>query len=342
MLGKRIAIVLGANSITVFSHGKGIVFSESSTVISDRYSGRTLVMGGSAKSMSERLPASMQAVTPIRNGIVNDYDAAVVMIRKYINKLCAGRLLKPNGLLSVPSTVTSVQQKTIFDIVSSAGAARACFVDEALAAAIGAGVSLTQPMGTFICDIGGETTDCAVVTMGNIAVSRAVNVGGNDLDRTISDYIYREHNIQIGSETADMIKRTVGTAVFRNEEVAVIAGGKNCDTGLPVHFEITSTEVYWVLKSFLEEILDCIKRVLQNTPPELVSDIAETGIILSGGTANLYGIDRFIEWNTHIHTHVAENPEHCAALGLGKLLNNIDYLEANGYVFVSAEEPEDD
>lgn len=338
MLGMKIGIDFGSSNFTVFVEDKGIVMSEPSLVVCDSFSGKPLAMGNAAKKMLGKLPASMYAVNPIKDGIVNNYDIACMMLRTYLNKLCANKLFRPNILMCVPSTVTELEKRTIFDAVIDAGAARACFVDEALAAAIGAGVSLTQPEGTFVCDIGGGTSDCAVVTMGNIAVSGKEKVGGNDFTKTISDYIFHEHNIEVGYETADHIKRTVGTAVFRNEEVAIVAGGKSCETGLPVLFEITSTEVYWILKGHVDKVFNCIKSVFEKTPPELISDIFENGIVLTGGTANLYGLDRFIEWNTGIRTYKGEHPENCAVLGLGRLLKDLTYLENNGYIFKTRED----
>lgn len=342
MPGIKLAIDFGSNQLTVFTEHKGITLSEPSLMITDAYSGAPIAFGKNAKKMLGKLPASMVAVTPIKDGIVYDYSAACKMLRTYLNRLCAGRLFKPDILMSVPGSVTPLQKKTLFDAVTKAGAGRACFVEEALAASIGSGVSLSEPRGSFICDIGGGTTDCAVVTMGNIAVSGTVNVGGNDLTKVITAYIRHEHNVEIGTETAESIKKTVGCAIFRAEEIAIIFGGKNCDTGLPVFFEITSTEIYWILKSYVEDILNCIRDVFERTPPELVSDIAETGITLTGGTANLYGLDRFIEWNTGVRTVRASSPENCAVLGMGRLLKNIRYLERNGYIFLSSDAEDED
>lgn len=342
MLGMKIGIDFGSTNLTVVAEGKGIVLSEPSVAVCDKYTGKAVAMGSAAKKMLGRLPASMTAVNPIKDGIINDYAAAVKMLRVYLDKICAGRILRPNVLICVPASVSELDKKTVFDAVTAAGAGRACFVEQSLAAAVGAGVSLTEPKGTFICDIGGGTSDSAVVAMGNIAVSSSVSVGGNDLSKSIANYILREHNIEVGAETADSIKRTVGAAVFRNEEIAIIAGGKNLDTGYTVLFEITSTEVYWVLKPYVEKILQCVKNVLEVTPPELVSDIFDTGIVLSGGTANLFGIDRYIEWNTGLRTKKAQFPEQCAALGLGRLLGNMKYLENNGYVFAGAADDADE
>ena len=338
----KLGIDFGSTSLKIYAQERGIVLSELSAVVCDRYTMQPVSMGNSSRTMLEKLPASMQCIYPIRDGIVYDYEIAKRMLKKYLDKVCAGRLFKPTVLMCVPSNVSELDKKTLFDLITDAGAGRACFIEQALAAAVGSGISLTEPRGTFICDIGGDTTDCAVVTMGNIAVSRSVRIGGNNLTKLISDYIFREHGIEVGGDTADKIKKTVGTAIYRNEEIGIISGGKNCDTGLPVLFEITSTEVYWILKSYIEEILGCIRRVLEITPPELISDIAETGIMLSGGSANLYGIDRFIEWNTGLRTVKAEKPEDSAVLGLGRLLKNRKSLETNGYVYISPDDDSED
>ena len=337
----RLAIDFGSNNLTVLAENKGVILNEPSVMICDGYSGAPIAIGSSAKRMSDKLPASMKAVTPIKDGIVYDFAAASGMLRSYLNRICRGRILKPDVLMSVPGGVTQLERKTLSDVLIRAGAGRTCFVEESLASAIGAGVSLSEPRGRFVCDAGAGITDCAVVTMGNIAVSRSVKVGGNDLTKTIMEYIRHEHNVEIGTETADKIKKNVGSAVYRAEEIAIIFGGKNCDTGLPVLFEITSTEIYWILKSYMEEILNCIRSLFEITPPELVSDIAETGILLSGGTANLYGIDRFMEYYTGLRTVRAKTPENCAILGLGKLLKNMPYLHKNGYLFVTSEDDEE-
>jgi len=340
--GLKLGIDFGSNHLKIYAHGRGIVLSELSVVVCDKYTMEPVAMGNETDEMLNKLPGSMECVYPIKDGIVNDYDVAKRMLKKYLDTVCAGRLLKPTVLMCVPSSVSELQKKTLFDLITDAGAGKACFFEESLASAVGAGVSLTEPKGTFICDIGAGTTDCAVVTMGNIAVSKSVKVGGNDLTKVISDYIFREHNIEVGAETADFIKKTVGAAIFRNEEIAVIRGGKNRDTGLPVLFEISSSEVYWVLKSYIEEILGCIKSVLEITPPELVADIDDTGIILSGGSALLYGIDRFIEWSTGIMTKRAPNPENCAVLGLGRLMKNKEALKETAYFYISPDDDYDD
>lgn len=335
MLGLRIGIDFGSSSFTVFVDGRGIVMCEPSVMVCDKFSGKPIAIGAAAKKMCEKLPGSMKAVYPIKDGIVIDREQACVMIKSCINKICFGKLFKPNILMCVPSTVSPLQKKTVFDVVMSCGAGSACFVDEALAAAIGAGVSLTQPKGTLVCDIGGGVTDCCVVTMGNIAVSESLNVGGNDLTKAIIEYVAKKYRIEIGIPTAEEIKLTVGGAVPRNVEIAVIACGKSTETGLPEEVELTSTEIYEVLSPRLEEILSCILRVLEKTPPELCGDITDTGIILTGGSSGLYGMSRFIGYKTKLKTVVADEADECAAKGIGILLKDMKYLDSNGYIFKS-------
>ncbi|MBR3766820.1 MAG: rod shape-determining protein [Clostridia bacterium] len=336
MLGLKIGIDFGSSSVTVFVDGKGIVMCEPSVMVCDKFSGKTLAIGSNAKKMCEKLPDSMIAVYPIKDGIVIDRNQACVMLRNCINKICFGKLFKPNVLMCVPSTVTPLQKKTVFDVVMASGAGKACFVDESLASAIGAGVSLTEPKGTFVCDIGGGVTDCSVVTMGNIAVSESLKIGGNDLTKSIIEYVAKKYKIEIGMPTAEEIKITVGSAIPRNDEIAVVSCGKSIDGGLPSEVELTSTEIYEVLKPRLDEILACIIRVLEMTPPELCGDITDTGIILTGGSARLFGMDKFIELNTNVKTVVAGSPDECAAKGIGILLKDMKYLDRNGYIFKSA------
>lgn len=341
MVGKKLAIDFGSANLTIYAENKGIVLREPSLMIYDKFDGTLVAMGEKASRMRERLPASMEAVVPIKDGSVNHYEGACRMMREYIEKLCAGRFFKPSVLMSVSGSVTSLEKKTLIDVISQAGAGRACFVEEALAAAVGSGISLKEPKGSFICDIGGGMTDCAVISMGNIVVEKSVRVGGNDLTNAIKDHVFHEYGIEIGRNTADEIKKTVGSAISRTEELAVMVSGKNCESGLPVFFEVTSGEIYLVLKPFLESILECIRNLLEQTPVELLSDVAENGIMLSGGSAHLFGLDRFIEWNTGIETRKVSDPDDSAVLGLGKLWKHPDFLSANGYVFLSNDEEND-
>ncbi len=341
LLGTKIGIDFGSSSFTVFVEGKGIVMREPSVMVCDKFSGQPVAIGSTAKQMSEKLPGSMYAVYPIKDGIVIDPQQACVMLKNCLNKICFGKLFKPNVLMSVPGTVTPLQRKTVFDVVMSSGAGKACFVDEALASAIGAGVSLTEPMGTMICDIGGGITDCAVVTMGNIAASESLKLGGNDLSKAIVEYVAKKHKTLISLSVAEEIKNTVGGAIPRTVEIGIIVCGKNTGTGLPVETELTASEIFEVCRPITEEMLSCIVRVFENTSPELCADISDKGIILCGGSARLYGLDKFIERRTGIKTVVAENPDECAAAGMGILLKDMKYLDRNGYVFKTVSETDE-
>lgn len=342
MIGKNLAVDFGSSNLTVFAEGKNIVISEPSVIVCDAFSGKPIAMGSEAAEMSGKLPLSMKVIHPIKDGIISDFDMACYMLRTYMDKICYGKIFRPSVLMCVPSTVTSLEKKTIFDCMIAAGAGRACFVDQALAAAIGAGVSLSEPKGTFICDIGGGTTDSAVVTMGNIAVSRSLKLGGNDFSRSIKDYVFHEFGISIGDNEAEEIKITIGSAVLRNEEISLISCGKSSVSSVPQYFEINSTAVYWTLKSHIESIENCIRSVLEITPPELSADISDNGIILTGGSSRLYGLDKYIERSTGLKTVRAYMPENCSATGMGRILKNMAYLEKNGYVFSSAEDELDE
>ncbi len=341
MLGTKIGIDFGSSSFTVFVEGKGIVMREPSVMIYDKFSDKPVSIGTAAKQMCEKLPGSMSAVYPIKDGVVTEPQQACIMLKNCLNKICYGKLFKPNVLMSVPGTVTPLQKKTVFDVIMEAGAGKACFVDEALASAIGAGVSLTEPKGTMVCDVGGGITDCAVVTMGNIAVSEAVKIGGNDFSKAIIEYVAKSCKILISRSVAEEIKNTVGGAVSRTDEIGIIVCGKDIETGLPVEAELTASEIFEVFRPMTEEILSCIIRVFENTPPELCADISDTGIILCGGSARLFGLDKFIERRTGIKTTVADNPDECAARGMGILLKDMKYLDRNGYVFKTVSETDE-
>ena len=340
MLELKVGIDFGSTNITICANGRGIILREPSVVLCDRYSGEILYIGEEAKRLGEKAPESMKLLFPIKDGVINDPAIASLLLKKYLDEACAGRILKPSVLISVPGEISDIEKKSIADLLDEAGAGKIYFVNEALAAAAGAGVNMTVPRGTMICDIGGGTTQCAVISLGDVAVSKSIRVGGNDLTKVISNYIFHEHNIEIGGSAAEEIKKNVGTAVFRNEEVAMVACGKNRSTGFPELYEITSTEIYWVLKSQMEEILKCIREVLAQTPPELIGDISDNGLYLSGGTANLFGLDKFIEWNTGIRTIRAEEPENCAALGLHTLLRNLKRFEESAVPLSDEDEEE--
>lgn len=337
MLGMKIAIDFGSSTITVFAEDRGIILCEPSVMILDSYTNEPVAMGKKAAGMLGKLPESMKVIYPICDGVITDYNNACLMLRSYLDRICSTRLLRPNVLMCVAGSVTELEKKVIFDAIMSSGAARACFIDEALASAIGVGISLTEAKGCFVCDIGGGTTDCAVVTMGNIAVSGSLKFGGRNISDGIMEYILREYGMIVGLKQAEEIKAAAGSAVLRTDEVAITVCGKNRDSGMPQLIEITSTELYWVIKNSVDEIVDCIRGVLEITPPELSADIADNGIILTGGSSLLFGLDNCIEWATGVKVRTVAEPDKCAAAGMGRLLKNLSYLEKNGYYFESAD-----
>ncbi len=333
MLGLNIGIDLGTTSVIIYVEGKGIVMSEPSVVAYRTDTGRVMAVGSAAYDMIGRCPDSIIAIRPLKDGVVSDFTVAEQMIRYYIQKICGNKIFKPNVIICMPSTVTSFERRTILDVATASGAGKACLIEEPLAAAIGAGVDISHPCGTMIVDIGGGTTDSAIITMGSIAISKSVKSAGNILNEAIMRYTRRERDVLIGELTAEEIKKTIGCAYLRKEEIAMVAKGKHYVTQMPMSFEITSTEVYLAMREHINTLVDGIKAVLEDTPPELVADLMQEGILLTGGGAMLYGLDKVIGEATGIKAKVANDPMNCVANGIGKVLKNLDFLADNGYLF---------
>lgn len=338
MFGLNIGIDLGTTSVIVFLEGKGIILSEPSVVAFRTDTGRVMSVGSSAYEMVGRTPDSITVIRPLRDGVVSDFTVTEQMIRYYIQKICGNKIFKPNVIVCMPSTVTSLERRTILDVITASGAAKACLIEEPLAAAIGAGVDIAHPHGIMVVDIGGGTSDAAIITMGSIAISKSVKSAGNVLNEAIMRYCRRERDIIIGELTAEQIKKTIGCAYLRREEVAMVAKGKNYISRMPVNFEITSTETYLAMREHINTLIEGIKSVLEETPPELVADLLAEGILLTGGGAKLYGLDKAIEEETGIKTTVANDPINCVANGIGKVLKNLDILVDNGYLFKTRED----
>lgn len=338
MLGLNIGIDLGTTKTIVCVEGKGIVIHEPSVIAYEKESGRLLASGKKAYDMIGRNPDSIKVISPIRDGVISDFTAIKNMMVYYIQKICGNRIFKPNVLICTPSSVTSLEMRTVLDLATSSGAGKACIIEEALAAAVGAGVDVMKPNGSMIVDIGGGTSDIAVVTMGSIAISKSIKIAGNVLDEAIERYIRRERYRLIGEKTAEDIKKKIGNANMVSEEVAIGVKGKNYSTGMPDYFEVTSTEIYLAMREQIEEIGKEVCLVLEKTPPEMVSDIAENGIILTGGGALLSGMAEFIQKKTGIYAYVADEPQDCVARGVGMALKNLDVLYEKGYTFKSRED----
>lgn len=338
MLGVNIGIDLGTTSIVIYIEGKGIVLAEPSVAAYDTVSGRLIAVGKKAYEMIGKNPDTIRIVKPMRHGVVSDFTATKHILRYFLSKICKNMVFKPNVVVCVPSMVTSLEKRTILDLITAAGAAKACLIEEPLAAALGAGLKSDRPVGAMVVDIGGGTTDVAVITMGCISVSDSVKVAGNAFDEAIMRQIRRERDVIIGERTAEFIKKQIGCSYLRNAELGLTVKGKHFITSMPVSIDVSSTEVYLAMRPHLETIGETVRSVLELTPPELSADIADSGIYVTGGGALLHGIDKMLQEKTGVKTFVANDPLNCVALGTGEALAHIDILSQNGYVFKARDE----
>ena len=338
MFGANIGIDLGTTSIVAYVEGKGIVMAEPNAAAYETESGKLVAVGKRAWDMIGKNPDSIRVVKPMEHGVVSDFTATKHILRYFLSKICKNMVFKPNVVVCVPSMATSLEKRTILDLVTSAGAAKACLIEEPLAAALGAGIKSNRPLGAMVVDIGGGTTDIAVITMGCISVSRSVKVAGNAFDEAIVRQIRRERDVIIGEKTAELLKKQIGYSFLPTVELGMTVKGKHFITSLPVSIEVSSTEVYLAMRPHLEIIGEAVRSVLELTPPELSADICESGIYLTGGGALLRGIDKMIEKKTGIKTIVANDPLNCVANGTGEALSHIDILSQNGYVFKARDE----
>ncbi len=341
MLGTKIGFDLGTASVLAYVEGKGVRIDEPSVIAYDTFTEKIKAIGQAAYDMIGKTPDSLTVIQPIRNGTVFDYEAVQNMLCYYIQKLCGNQIFKPNVIVCVPSQVSELEKRTILDLATSSGAAKACVIEEPLAASIGAGINNKDYKGTMIVDIGGGTTDIAVITGGIAAVSSSVKSAGNAFDEAICRYVRDTKNTVIGNITAENAKKQVGTAKALDAELAVRAVGKDYFTRLPKSVEITSTDVFEAIKDLLNDIVENIRLVLHDTPPELNADISVNGIIVTGGGALLRGIDEFIESKLGIRTRCAEDPQRCVINGIAYFLKNMKALEENGYVFKSYQDIKD-
>lgn len=337
MPGLNIAIDLGTSSVTAFVQGKGIVFSESTAICYDAYDNNIICVGNSAGEMFEKTPESLILKRPISDGIISDFTSVVKILSHYIDKLCKNSIFRPNVIISAPSGVTSLEKKAIVEAACSAGAGKVYVIDEPVISALGAGLTIDNPHGVMVLDLGAGSADIAVITMGTVAYCCSLRTGGDAMDEAILQYVKKNKDVDIGLATAKKIKHTVGCAQKRSEELEMFCVGKNHITGMPENFEISSNEIYDALKDIIEEIFKGIVSVLEQVPPELYSDICSEGILITGGLARLPGIDKELSKRLTIKVRRAADPEHCAAKGAGYMLKNMKQLEDHGYSFRSKE-----
>ena len=324
--GRDMAVDLGTANTLVYVRGRGIVLSEPSVVAIDQRSGEVHAVGLEAKRMLGRTPGTISAIRPLKDGVIADFDVTEQMLRHFIQKVHQHRFAHPRVVVCVPSGVTGVEKRAVEEATLSAGARKAYLIEEPMAAAIGAGLPVAEPTGNMIVDIGGGTTEVAVISLGGIVVSQSLRVGGDEMDEAIINHIKREYKLLIGQQTAEEIKLEVGSAHAMKEEVQAEVRGRDMLTGLPKTVILSSEEVRHALEEPVNQIIDAIKSTLDKTPPELAADIMDRGIVLAGGGALLQGLDERLRHETHMPVHLAESPLTCVAVGSGRSLEEFDAI----------------
>ncbi len=334
MVRADIGIDLGTASVLVYVKGKGIVLREPSVVAIDKHSRRVLAVGEEARKMIGRTPGNIVAIRPLRDGVISDYDVTEKMLKYFIDKVLGKRsffkFFMPEIMVCVPSGVTEVEKRAVEDATKQAGAREVLIIEEPIAAAIGAGLDIAQPEGNMVIDIGGGTTDIAVISLGGAVVSASIKMAGDKFDEAIIRYMRKKHSLLIGDRTAENIKINIGTAFPREEEVTMDVRGRNLVSGLPVTITITSSEMLEALEESVTQIADAVHGVLEKTPPELSADISDKGIIMTGGGSLLWGLDKLIEKRTGIKVYIAEDAISCVAKGTGESLNALNILQIGG------------
>lgn len=322
---RKIAIDLGTNNIRVYIPKKGIVISEPSVVALHASDNKVMAIGVEAKKMIGRTPESIVAANPLKDGAIANFRIAEAMLKHYIDKVSSSiRLFKPDIMVSIPAGVTSTERRAVIDACNSAGAKQTYLIKQPVAAALGAGIPIAIPAGNMIIDIGGGTSEVAVISLGDVVASTSVRVGGNKFDAAIANYIRKKHNLIVGDQTAEEIKIKIGSAQSLKKELKMEASGSNTITGLPESIMLSSEEVVVAIKGPLLEIINAVKDVLQKTPPELASDIMDKGVILTGGGSLLRNIDALLTKVTGVPCEVANNPTECVVKGSGIALENLD------------------
>ncbi len=323
---RDIAIDLGTSNLLIYVRGKGITLREPSIVAVDKYTGRMLKVGQEAQKMLGRTPANIVAIHPVSAGVISDYDMTAAMLHELLGRVTSFSLFKPRVLVTVPSSITGVEERNVIDAVIEAGARKVYLVESAVATAAGAGVDISRPDGHMIIDIGGGTTEIAVVSLGGVVECKSIKVAGDAFDDAIVRYVRRKHNVLIGKRTAEEVKISIGCLVQRPEVGVEDVKGRCLLTGLPKAVRLTSTELIEAIAEPAQEILEAVHMVLEDTPPELASDVAQNGILMSGGGSLIYGFDQVIQRDTGIPTMVVEDAMACTAFGGGKMLLNLDNM----------------
>lgn len=324
-----LGIDLGTASILVYAKKRGIVLNEPSVVAIDQNTNKFLAVGEEARKMLGRTPGNIIALRPMRDGVISNYNITERMLKYFYSKAIKKSFFKPRVIICVPSGITEVEKRAVLEASNHAGARRTFLIEEPIAAAIGAGIDITEPNGNMVLDIGGGTTDVAVISLGGIVISRSLKIAGDEFDEAITRYIRKKHNMMIGERSAEDLKMNIGTVYPREKEVYMEIRGRNLLTGLPRTIKISSGEMLEAMEEPMSHIIETVHSVLERTPPELAADIGDKGIVMTGGGALLHGVDKLIKDKTGIKVHIVENPIGSVATGTGKALDWINYLESD-------------
>ena len=326
--GKDIGIDLGTASVLVYVKGKGVVLNEPSVVAIDKNNGKLLKVGADAQAMLGRTPGNIVAIRPLREGVISDYDMTERMLKEFMRKVSGGSyFFKPRIIICVPSGITEVEERAVVDAGIQAGARRVYLIEEPVAAAIGAGIDIALPDGHMVVDIGGGTSDIAVISLSGVVESASIKVAGDQFNEAVVKYMRRKHNLLVGERTAEEMKKQIGCVFPKDEEETMDVKGRCLLTGLPKVVTVSSTEMMDAFEEPVERIMEAIHSVLERTPPELVADVSTNGIIMTGGGSLVYGFDKLVTARTGIHTTVADDAISCVVLGTGKSLDSLNAMQ---------------
>ena len=328
-LGQDVGIDLGTATVIVYIKGKGIVLREPSVVAVDKNTGDVLAVGSEARRMLGRTPGNIVATRPLRDGVISNYTITEKMLKYFIQKIGGKSIFAPRIMICIPSQVTEVEKKAVIDAASQAGARKVYLIEEPIAAAIGAGIDISKPCGNMVVDIGGGTTDIAVISLGGSVVSSSLKVAGDKFDEAIVKYIKKKHNVMIGERTAEDLKINIGCVYPKIQDIEMDIRGRHLGTGLPVTLSIHSSEMMEALLEPAMQIVDAVHSVLEKTPPELAADISDKGIYMTGGGCLVDGLDKLLQEELGINVMIAQDSVSCVALGTGKALDNLDALDQN-------------
>ena len=324
---RDLGIDLGTSNVLIYAAGRGIVLREPSVIALDKNSGKVLQVGAAARSMLGRTPGNVVAVHPLQDGVISDYELTARMLTEMLRRVLRHAIVKPRMIVTVPSGITEVEERAVIDAGIQAGARKVYLIEEPVAAAIGAGIDITQPDGHMVVDIGGGTADIAVISLSGVGESASIKIAGDQLNEAVVKYMRRKHNLLVGERTAEEMKKQIGCVFPKDEEETMDVKGRCLLTGLPKVVTVSSTEMMDAFEEPVERIMEAIHSVLERTPPELVADISTNGIVMTGGGSLVSGFDKLVTARTGIHTVIADDAISCVALGTGKSLDSLNAMQ---------------